>query len=297
MRVLHVDLESGHRGGQVQLDLLLDQAPGPVERCRRATDLPRLVRTFRPDLVAAHSARSHQAALLVPRPLVVHRRVDFPLRRRSAWKYHLARRVIAVSHAVRDVLVEGGVRPERIDVVHDGIAPLRPGRRLQRPDGPLVLAVGALVPHKGHHTLIEAARRGGFTVWIAGEGPLRTALTEQARGLDVHLLGQRDDVPDLFATADLLCHPSHEEGLGQVLLEARSVGLPIVASRAGGIPEAIGAADRLVPPGDAAALHATLVDALRSPHRADRSVPTQAQLVEQTWASYRAALKPMRPRC
>ncbi|MCA9569353.1 MAG: hypothetical protein KC656_16010, partial [Myxococcales bacterium] len=83
MRVLHIDVERGWRGGQVQLAHLLERAPGPVEVCHDGPGLVRALRRFRPDVVAAHSPRSHQLALLQPRPLVVHRRVDF--RPRGIW--------------------------------------------------------------------------------------------------------------------------------------------------------------------------------------------------------------------
>lgn len=290
MRVLHLDVERGRRGGQVQLEHLLANAPTPVEHCTSAARFPVQVARFRPDVIAAHSARSHQLALIAPIPLVVHRRVDFPIRRRARWKYGLARGIVAVSHAVRDMLVEGGVRAP-IDVVHDAVRP-RTGSSLPRTARPIVLVVGALVDHKDHATLIEASRGGGFEVWIAGTGPLAGSLRRQASGLPVRFLGQRDDVPDLLATADVFCHPSREEGLGQALLEARAAGVRIVATRAGGIPEAVGASAWLVPPGDPIALRAAVEGALEAPRPEPELPPTftVAEMVQRTWSSYARAL-------
>ena len=74
-----------------------------------------------------------------------------------------------------------------------------------------------------------------------------------------------DAVPGLMAAADVLCLPSHNEGMPNVVLEAGAYGLPVVASRVGGIPEAIGEEERglLVPVGDALALGAA-IDAVRA---------------------------------
>lgn len=269
LRVLHVDSERGWRGGQVQLAALLDPGvdglvaandrlragfPGPSWGWS-AVDLMAAIRAFRPDCVAAHSSAAHGLAVLQRWvPVIVHRRVDFRPRWTSRPKYRAAKGFVAVSDAVRAVLVESGVCPRRIRVVWDGVDPactLVPVVRASR-----VLAVGALVPHKGHGTLIDAAALGGFGVDIAGEGPLRSALEARIRatGADVRLLGAVDDVPDRLARAVAFVHPSHEEGLGQAVLEARAAGCPVVATRAGGLPESAGPYALLVPPRDAVAL-------------------------------------------
>lgn len=256
MRILHVDEGTEHRGGQAQVALLLADpesavltTPGGSLWNATARRFPfglrglfQAIRRFRPDVVAAHTSRAHDLALLQPRPVVVHRRVDF--RRRSP-KYRAVHGFIAVSRAVRDVLIEGGVDPARIHVVHDALVPLRPGRRL--PDVPpgLVLAAGAGVAHKDHPTLARACAIAGLPLWIAGPTSC------QAPGI---ALGWRDDVPDLLASAAVFAHPSVEEGFGSVLLQARAAGVPIVATRAGGVPEAAGPDAVLVPPGDVQAL-------------------------------------------
>ena len=164
---------------------------------------------------------------------MAHRRVDFRPNAVGVGRLRRAARVVAVSHAVRSVLVAAGVDSDRVDVVYDGVDPPGPsGRHTTLRDvlgvgrhTPVVLAVGALVEHKGHATLVDAlALLPGVHAAVAGEGPLRTALLRRAARAGVadrlHLLGTRDDVPDLQRTADVVCHPSWDEGLGQAVLEA-----------------------------------------------------------------------------
>ncbi len=293
MRVLHLDSGRELRGGQHQLQLLVDglqrrvgqalavprEAPlrialqgcvmfpasyrGPMGGI---TEISRIIRRFEPDMVVAHTSRAHGVAVLATRlPVVVHRRVDFVPRQLSRWKYAAPAGFVAVSDAVADVLRSTGVPASRIRVVHDGVdpAPWRdpaPIRPIQLPDGvPWILAAGALVAHKGHATLVRAlVQLPGWHLVIAGRGHLAAALLDQARALGVadrvRLIGHRADLPGLIAGCDVFVHPSLQEGLGQVVAEALVTGARIVASRAGGIPEILGDRGVLVEPGDPGAL-------------------------------------------
>jgi glycosyltransferase involved in cell wall biosynthesis len=297
MRVLHLDDATGRRGGQVQLDLLRDQPGHRLATPRPEGDLPctpgalhRAVREV--DLLAAHTARAHQLALAFTGrvPVVVHRRVDFRIRRRARWKYRAAEAIVAVSHGVRDVVVQAGVHPDRVFVVPDAVVV---GQDDGAAPGVDVLAVGALVPHKGHAVLIDACRARGLSLAIAGEGPLAGELRERARGADVRFLGQRADVGSWMRSARVFAHPSLEEGMGQVVLEARARGCRIVASAVGGIPEAAGPHATLVRAGDADALGAALARVLDGPEPAPE-LPTQhrrAHLVARTLAVYATVLE------
>jgi glycosyltransferase involved in cell wall biosynthesis len=104
---------------------------------------------------------------------------------------------------------------------------------------PLALALGRLHPNKGFDLLIEAlAATREVTLWIAGDGPLRPRLERLATRLGiigrVRFLGWREDVPRLLASADLLVCPSLHEPLGNVVIEAWSAGLPVVATASDG---------------------------------------------------------------
>jgi glycosyltransferase involved in cell wall biosynthesis len=127
------------------------------------------------------------------------------------------------------------------------------------------------VPIKGFDVLLDAlpalrARVPSAHVVLLGDGEDRPALEARARALGVaervHLLGAVADVPAHLAAADVLAAPSRNEGMGRVLVEAMALGVPVVGSAVGGIPDVIedGECGRLVAPGDAAALAEALAD-------------------------------------
>jgi len=250
------------------------QAVPPGASPQGALALRRIVRRLQPDVVAAQTSHAHSLCVLAGLRPVVHRRVDFAVGGSpwGRWKYRRAGLYVAVSRGVARVLEAGGVEPERIRVVHDGVRPLptaAPAGDLDG-DGPLVASVGALVDHKAHWVLVEAmARLPGARCVIAGEGPLRSALEERiARlGLEgrVRLLGQRDDIPAVFAAADLFVHPSVEEGMGQVVVEAMAAGVPVLVTDAGGLPEVVGPGASTAPAGDPEALAAAVAARLEQP--------------------------------
>jgi hypothetical protein len=161
------------------------------------------------DLVHAHDARSHTlAALLAGAPLVVSRRVAFPIR--SRWKYRHASRYAAVSQFVKGVMTDGGVPEDKISVVYDGV-PVGESA----PGGETVVAPASDDPMKGTALALEATRRAG-----------------------VDLLLSRDLASDL-AEAGLFLYLTRSEGLGSAILMAMAAGVPVIASNVGGIPEIV----------------------------------------------------------
>jgi glycosyltransferase involved in cell wall biosynthesis len=136
-------------------------------------------------------------------------------------------------------------------------------------DALLVGVVAQLIPRKGHRFLLEAlppltAAQPRLHVLFFGQGSMEAELRARITALGlagrVQLAGFRDDLVSLLPCLDLLVHPATMEGLGVSLLQAASAGVPILASAAGGIPEAVrdGLNGVLVPPGDTAALGAAL---------------------------------------
>jgi glycosyltransferase involved in cell wall biosynthesis len=138
---------------------------------------------------------------------------------------------------------------------------------------PVILTVARLAPQKGLGTLIEAAGRWkdrdpAPLLVIAGTGPLQAGLARsaEASGARVRFLGRRGDVPALLAAADVVVLPSVWEGQPLVVQETLRAGRPLVASRAGGIPDLTGEdAALLIPPGDAGALSAAVLSVLDDP--------------------------------
>jgi glycosyltransferase involved in cell wall biosynthesis len=142
-------------------------------------------------------------------------------------------------------------------------------------DAPLILTVGRLAPQKDYPTLLSVAAEvakdePGAVFAVVGDGPLRDNLQAQIDGecLPVRLLGHRDDVADLLGAADVFLLTSHWEARALVLQEALQIGVPVVATAVGGVPELVGEAAILTFPGDTQGLAAGVRRVLAEPHTA-----------------------------
>jgi glycosyltransferase involved in cell wall biosynthesis len=180
---------------------------------------------------------------------------------------------LAVSEALREQAIARGYPAERTRVHYNGVdlERFRPGGEAREPG--LILHVGRLVDKKGTRVLIDAlARLPGARLVVIGEGPLRGALERRAAGAGVRFLGALPsaEVAAWMRRASALAAPSltaadgDAEGLPNVVVEAAASGLPVVATRHSGIPEAIddGISGWLVAEGDAATLADRLAAAL-----------------------------------
>jgi len=294
-RVLHVDTERGWRGGERQALWLARELEGRGHRsfvaarageplairaseaglrvlgCDPAGEadvlaalrLRRAIRANGITVVHAHTAHAVAVAALATLrlhvPLVVSRRVDFPLRGNAGtrWKYGRAAAIIAISRAVARVLESSGVEARLIHVVPDGVdtrravAPAAEATLASLGVGrgqPLVVQVAQLVGHKDPLNFVRAigiARRTvpDLRALMVGDGPLRAEVAREiarmSLGDTVRLAGYRTDADALLAAADVATLSSREEGMGSVLLDALAFGLPIAATNAGGIPEVV----------------------------------------------------------
>jgi glycosyltransferase involved in cell wall biosynthesis len=253
--------------------------------------IPAIVRELQPSAVLhAHDAHSLTLASLsaIPgsRPIVVTRRVTFPLRNRFFWRR--ACRIIAISQAIRDTLLKAGIEPERVITIPSAVDPdvsVCSGLDLRAlmgipPDGQLAVHLGALTPEKDQRTLILAAARLVRDLpnlhWvIVGEGPLRPVLQQQILSLGlhdrVHLLGAVDDPHRALARADVFVLSSISEGLGSSVLAAMARKVPVVGTRVGGVPDLLeSGAGLLVQPEDPGELAGAVERAL-----SDRSVRSE----------------------
>ena len=182
---------------------------------------------------------------------------------------------IAISHAVRDALVAGGVDPSRIDVVHSGVpAPVveRPRnwrRECGWPDECVICGVvGAMTVEKGIDLLDSIARQlpdeARDRVRLVLLGGASAGLTTIG-GVPAIRAGFVDEVHPAMAGLDVLWHPASSEGLGTAVIDAMALRVPPVAFRVGGLPELI--IDRecgiLVAPGDTAAFAVAATELVR----------------------------------
>lgn len=174
-------------------------------------------------------------------------------------------RVLTPSDYLKRMVVGWGVPSQRIDVVYNAV----PAPPLASPASPTfdIVSVGRLVPWKGFDDLIAIAGRRGWSLRIVGDGPLRASLEQQATvGATVEFSGHvaQADVANAIRSGRVFALNSSYEGLPHIVLEAMAVGVPVIASAAGGTPETIvhGRTGLLVKVGDPAGLEAALAQVL-----------------------------------
>jgi glycosyltransferase involved in cell wall biosynthesis len=227
MRILQIDAGREMRGGQWQVLRLMEgltaagvetwlaaRADSPLferaqERGLRVARLELASLREGAELVHAHDARSHALAVSLARaPVVVSRRVAFPIRTGllSRWKYRRAAHFIAVSEFVRKLLVEYGIPMEKISVVYDGV-PIPP-----------------------------AARRSDRRILAPRPSADKPAELYGQTGLEISFA---ENLEADLKTASLFVYMSNSEGLGSGVLLAMAAGVPVIASKTGGIPEII----------------------------------------------------------
>ncbi|MGH7830078.1 MAG: glycosyltransferase family 4 protein [Candidatus Binatia bacterium] len=244
--------------------------PRPVFPVRR------LIQREKYDVVHLHTKRAHALSLWV-RPaspsarFVVTRRMDYPVKKN--WYNHLLYNrkvdgVVAISRKIADVLIEGGVRKEKIRVIHSGIdpAPFQQVKTTKRSNPSVVIGtLAVLEKRKGHRFLLEAAallKQQGHRLQyrFAGSGSETGRLKGLALQLglaeEVVFDGFVSDVPAFLSAVDLFVLPSLYEGLGVAVVEAMAAGKPVIATRVGGLPELVEdqVTGLLVPPRDPRAL-------------------------------------------
>ncbi len=265
-------------------------APGGLWR------LARFFRRERIDIVHSHmypaGVTARVAALLARTPAIVSQEHNLDTDRR--WSQRLIDRLLAgrtdgllaVSRAVADWHSRReGIARDRYEVIHNGLDSSAFGLPVDRsavrarlgiaPGAPVIGIVARLAPQKNHDVLLRAApailaERPDAVFLFAGDGPCEADLRRLAAELRiapaVRFLGLRSDVPDILAILDVFAFPSRMEGLPNAILEALAAGLPVVTADGGGpILEVVehGVSALVVPTGDAGALGASVLEALR----------------------------------
>ncbi|MCI0434938.1 MAG: glycosyltransferase family 4 protein [Gemmatimonadetes bacterium] len=362
MNVLHLSSERTWRGGEQQIAYLIHESAKLGARshvaCRRGsafeghcqreqiphtslafaneTDLGtawairELCRRRSFDLLHLHTGHSHAIGvwshILGSRvPMILHRRVDFPVRSnplsRLKFNFRGIRRIICVSNRTREVLQPSLRNPGVCRTVYDGIDPARFENAANHgilhreyglsPQEKIVANISAIAPHKDHPTFLETADRvvrAGVAARFfiigggAGREELRRQVDERRLGSHVFLTGHRNDIAEIFREIDVFLMTSSQEGLGTTILDAFCNRVPVVATAGGGIPEIVRHEETglLAPVGDAdtlaAHVRALLGDAdharrlTEAAHRLLMSGFTHTHMAHGVMSVYREAL-------
>lgn len=286
--------------------------PAPLSSLRA------LATRIRPDVIQTHAVKSHflvrSAGLPKITPWVAfHHGYTWPtLKARTynqldRWSLRTAKQVLTVSVPFRDQLVAVGVRPERIQIIHNAIPPAwganscQPAEaaRLRAEAGipaerKVILIVGRLSREKDHLTLLDAVNRLRPAIAphliIVGDGPEKSRIEEKIRqlGLEafVTLTGHQSSAEPWYGLADVAVLSSLSEGSPNALLEAMATNVPVVATAVGGVPEIVTDEESalLVRPGDPEAMSAALARILSDPELAARLRQRSHQLIVERHA-------------
>jgi glycosyltransferase involved in cell wall biosynthesis len=293
--------ETVGRVGGLALETIPERGPFDSETLRA---LRALAVRVRPDIIQTHAVKSHFLTRLAGLPrhapwIAFHHGYTWPTLKARAynqldrWALRSASRVLTVSVPFRDQLAAFGVRPERIEIVHNAI-PSAWGASACRPeeasalraasgipaDRKVVLIVGRLSREKDHLTLLDAVNRLRGTMMphlvIVGDGPEKSRIEECVRRLKldeyVTFTGQRISAEPFYGIADVAVLSSLSEGSPNALLEAMATNVPVVATAVGGVPEMVAneGSALLIPPGDPAAMSAAIARLLSEPELAQR---------------------------
>ena len=266
---------------------------------RAVAHLDAICRKTQADVLVTHDYKANlmgrrvATELGIPVVAVVHGYTGESRRVRlfETWDRRMLRRlagVVAVSDAMESRLLRCKVHRDRLHRIENTIdadsiamaalsarAETR-GRWVHEQDETLVLTLGRLSPEKGHSDLVDALKsvQGRWRLIIVGDGPREAVLRAAVKQADlvsrVHFAGWVSDGASALGAADIFVLPSHTEGLPLALLEAMAVGLPIVATRVGGVPKALrdGDCGVLVDPGSPAQIARALNKLIADPSAA-----------------------------
>ena len=302
------------RGQSIPVHTVPDRSP--YDRATPIT-LAGLVARLEPDVIQTHAVKSHflarRAGLPQQAPWVAfHHGYTWPAWRArlynefDRWSLRAAVKVLTVSRPFQRDLERKGVRPERIEIVHNAIrsdwggearrpdaAALRAGLNIAA-DRKVILIVGRLSREKDHLTLIEAVHRLRARLspclLIVGEGPERPRIERKIRELEleecVRLIGQQKSAEPYYGIADLAILSSLSEGSPNALLEAMAAKVPVVATAVGGIPEIVtrGESALLVTPRDVGGMADAMARLLENRPVAQSMVAKAYALIEERYA-------------
>ena len=300
MKVLHVSSALSWRGGEQQVAYLMEEIEnaGHVqylfcpkdsslsEHARKkaltfktftkrgsidlisASKLSKYARVKQVDLIHLHDSHAHNIAVLATsffrlrKPLVLSRRVDFPLKSNyfAQWKYNhpAIKKILCVSANISKIIAPQIKDPSKIEVVHSGIKSTRfkyfdraiLKNQFGLKKGELIIAnIAAVADHKDYFTFVNTAElllkesiEAKFFIIGSDGGQLeeiKKYIADKGLSKKIFMTGYRNDIPQILPELDIFLFTSKLEGLGTSILDAFACKIPVVATRAGGIPEIV----------------------------------------------------------
>ncbi|MAY82666.1 MAG: glycosyl transferase [Flavobacteriales bacterium] len=297
LRILHISTAKSWRGGEQQLAYLLEELQTECQNfvfCSEGSEMqahcekkayPHLAakKRFSVDpafamaikkycdeqniqLIHTHDSHAHSLAIIAATlfgntvPIVVSRRVDFPIQKSlfSQYKYNhsLVKKILCVSKEIMRITALGIKELDKLQTVYSGVdlnkfsadsGKLR--RELDIPKETFLIGnTSAIADHKDYFTFIDTAEKSlkedpSLLFLIIGKGPMENEIASYLRlkslGDSVRMIGFRNDIPEILAELDLFMITSKTEGLGTSIIDAFAAGVPVLATEAGGIPELV----------------------------------------------------------
>ncbi len=260
------------------------------------------------DILHCHSSHSLSVGIMASYfnkklKLVASRRVDFRIKRNylNDLKYlnKSLKKIICISEAIKQILLDAGLPESRLAVIRSGIDlnkfinanPLEIVDKLSLQNKFVIGTVAAVEREKNYPLLLEAAKlvqnSGVEAVFVAvGDGSLLQEMQQKAMQLELknfYFEGYRTNIGDYLKAFDVFVLPSKKEGLGTSILDAMSVGLPIIASNIGGIPEAVenGSNGILIDPSNPVMLAKSIISLIDAPEKRKAYGAASLELVQK----------------
>lgn len=299
--ILHVSTPSSWRGGEQQLAYLYEELAkkglNQYILCRKGSELAkkgkaknwniiecpkvtaidlnfalkikRVCREHKIQLIHTHDSHAHSFAILSASiwqnktPIVVSRRVDFPIKKTwfSKYKYNhpLVKKILCVSKAILELTAPDIKNKTILKTIHSGIDLSRfpfpkefPGslrKEFNIPSSKTIVGnVAAISPHKDYFTFVDTVeqiiqQRQDVHFLIIGTGPMeeeiKNYVDKKKLNSNITFTGFRNDIPKILPELDVFLITSETEGLGTSVIDAFACKIPVVATRAGGIPELV----------------------------------------------------------
>lgn len=294
---------------------------------RSAFTLRKVIKEVNPQLIHVHSARSHAIAYLacllgIKTPIIVSKRTDFGIKSPKKYLHPNIKKILCVSDAITNIVKEDLHQGDNIHTVYSGIDLNKFSFQKDRiwfnkhysclPDDQIVINTSALAPQKDLLTFLKTAKiitdnNKNFKFFIFGEGQERELLERyiQQHQLENHVFlpGFVNNITQILPNADFFLMTSQTEGLGTSLLDSLACKIPIIATKAGGIPEVVQheKTGLLCPIGDSQCLAQSLLKVEKDPKLRSELIEnglqhlqayfTKEKTAEKTFVYYQEALE------